>query len=333
MEKKPDNKYSKVFETVKSRILSGYYAPGERLAGQNVLACEFGVSPITTKRALNDLQEQGFIERRSRSGSFVAEKPRILSEVNIVIGGQVENEKAWLSDYWRGIEAGASTLNIPCQLLRTSNPAFEQKVLDGPATQGVILLGFEDIEIIDKLNERNIPFVVGEKEAKHADYNVHVNRRRITAELTEVMVASGADRIDFIGSMDQPNHRLVADGLLVTVRDKNLPEPRIIDAEDSNIIAAVETLLQSDSAPSALIVAGGGLPFKALPTILRLKPDIMLGVLTENPTVMQLQGTAFIGAFDQFQAGELTFELLYQVASGKITCATTNYPSFEIIKP
>jgi GntR family transcriptional regulator len=51
-------------------------APGDALPTEQVLCDQFGVSRITVRRALADLAEQGYIERRQGVGSFVRERGR-----------------------------------------------------------------------------------------------------------------------------------------------------------------------------------------------------------------------------------------------------------------
>ncbi|MFA7229876.1 MAG: GntR family transcriptional regulator [Victivallaceae bacterium] len=322
--KKQNSKYQQIVDTLKQEILNGVYPAGHRLPGQNALAARLNVSPITTKRALNDLQAAGYIERRSRSGSFITERPRIFNEVNIVIGGAVENERLWLSSYWEGIERGAAKLGISCQLMRPENPAFVDRVLNGNQAQGVVLLSFENTNIMRQLKQKNIPFVVGEIEASHADYNVYINRRRIVTSLVEAMHEAGAKKIYFLGDLKQPNHFRASEGYRAAVHTYGKYPPESFDANEDTITATLDKILTSPEPPDGIIIAGGSLPFKALPLLLKHIPQIKLGVLTENATVLQLQGVAFIGAFDSREAGELTFELLYDVASGKIKTTTVS---------
>lgn len=54
-----------------ARIRSHDYPVGERLPVEAALLVEYDVSPITLKRALDLLREQGYIVRRPRLGSFV----------------------------------------------------------------------------------------------------------------------------------------------------------------------------------------------------------------------------------------------------------------------
>jgi GntR family transcriptional regulator len=49
----------------------GVIAPGDALPTEQTLCDQFGVSRITVRRALADLAEQGYIERRQGVGSFV----------------------------------------------------------------------------------------------------------------------------------------------------------------------------------------------------------------------------------------------------------------------
>jgi DNA-binding transcriptional regulator YhcF (GntR family) len=333
METKADKKYISVIDTIRHKIMNGEYPPGFKLPGQNILAGEFAVSPITTKRALSELQKSGYIERRARSGSYVVEKPRVISEVNIVIGDNIENETLWLSEYWEGIESGAQALNIPCQLMKTTNPAFRERVLNGSSTQGVILLSFEDNNIMKKLSSAGIPFVVGEIEARYAEYNVYVNRRRLTAALVEAMHADGIRKVAFFGNLTQPNHFIASEGYRIAIHDLKQYSPIIYDVDEDTITDEIRSLLSSPDAPDGLIITGGGLPFAALPAIREARPETKLGLITENKTVLRLKDSAYIASFNQFEAGKLTFDLLYNVAAGKIMNATTWFPPFEIMRP
>ncbi|MFC5328191.1 GntR family transcriptional regulator [Brachybacterium fresconis] len=65
-------KRERIVATLSERIYDGRYAPGARLAGENELAREFGVSRGTIRQALADLQRQRLIATRSGLGSFVS---------------------------------------------------------------------------------------------------------------------------------------------------------------------------------------------------------------------------------------------------------------------
>ena len=61
-----DNKpplYRVMMDELKSQISSGHYAPEAQLPTEAELSSTFGVSRITTRRALEELERDGFIYR------------------------------------------------------------------------------------------------------------------------------------------------------------------------------------------------------------------------------------------------------------------------------
>ncbi len=331
--KNEDTKYAMVVEALKRDILSGELAAGMRLPGQNVLGSRYGVSPITSKRALAELERSGYIERRPRSGSYVCYKPRLFSEINIVIGGSIINEHLWLTDYWKGVELEAAKLGIPTQVLRTSAPGFAERVPEGSAEQGVVLLGFEDLELIGRLRERGIAHVVGVTEAHHTPYNVLVNYRRTVVELVNAMYRrGGCRRIYFLGTLTQPSHCLARDGFAAALEE--LPfSGEIRHVDEDTIQDVLREIVLRDPAADGVVIMGGGLPFRALPVLLLAGPRLKLGALTENRTIMELRGSAFIADYSLLECGRLLFQLLYEAKSNPGLPATTRYPDFQISEP
>lgn len=65
--------YEQIKQQIKSQILQGVLKPGESLPSIRVLAKELNVSVITTKRAYEDLEREGFIISIPARGTFVAE--------------------------------------------------------------------------------------------------------------------------------------------------------------------------------------------------------------------------------------------------------------------
>jgi GntR family transcriptional regulator len=77
--------YSQVRERLRERILDGTYAPQARLPAESELGAIFGVSRITVRQALNDLQKEGAIFTVPGKGTFVA-KPRPSQDLNRLEG-------------------------------------------------------------------------------------------------------------------------------------------------------------------------------------------------------------------------------------------------------
>jgi GntR family transcriptional regulator/MocR family aminotransferase len=65
-------RYRQLAEQIRRSIESGELPPGSRLPSSRVLAQEQGVSRATVENALGELVAQGWLERRSRSGTYVS---------------------------------------------------------------------------------------------------------------------------------------------------------------------------------------------------------------------------------------------------------------------
>lgn len=65
--------YEQISSQIRSQIISGVLAAGERLPSIRALADGLGVSVITTKRAYSDLEAEGLIATVQGKGAFVAE--------------------------------------------------------------------------------------------------------------------------------------------------------------------------------------------------------------------------------------------------------------------
>ncbi|MGN0400935.1 MAG: GntR family transcriptional regulator [Acetatifactor sp.] len=63
--------YEQIEEQIKSQIMTGELTEGDVLPSMRVLAKELKISIITTKRAYEELERDGFIESVTGKGSFV----------------------------------------------------------------------------------------------------------------------------------------------------------------------------------------------------------------------------------------------------------------------
>lgn len=71
-----------VREELRKRISGGAYQPGDFIPSTASLSEEFGVSPITIKRALRDLQAAGLLVAAAGRGTFVKEQRRFLLQLD-----------------------------------------------------------------------------------------------------------------------------------------------------------------------------------------------------------------------------------------------------------
>lgn len=66
--------YEQIYTQIRNQILSGELAPGQGLPSIRALAKDLRISVITTKRAYDELEADGFLYTVAGKGCFVAEK-------------------------------------------------------------------------------------------------------------------------------------------------------------------------------------------------------------------------------------------------------------------
>lgn len=76
--------YEQIVTQIKGLIISGELNEGDALPSMRVLAKELRISVITTKRAYEELEKEGFITSMTGKGSFVASKnTNLIKEENL----------------------------------------------------------------------------------------------------------------------------------------------------------------------------------------------------------------------------------------------------------
>jgi GntR family transcriptional regulator len=106
--------YAQIREILRARILDGTYSTHEQLASESEMMATFGVSRITVRQALNDLQNEGLIFRMHGKGTFVS-KPKAFQDLGKLQGfGEAMRQKGY-ETYARVISIDAVT---PSQQVR-----------------------------------------------------------------------------------------------------------------------------------------------------------------------------------------------------------------------
>lgn len=70
--------YEQIARQIKAQIITGLLEPGQSLPSIRVLARELHISVITTKRAYDELEKEGFIDTVGGKGTFVAHQNKEL---------------------------------------------------------------------------------------------------------------------------------------------------------------------------------------------------------------------------------------------------------------
>ena len=106
--------YEQIVRQIKGQILSGRLPEGEALPSMRVLARDLRISVITTKRAYEELEREGFLTTVPGKGSFVAAQNRETRREAVLC--QIEEHLSQAVDAAR---AGAVGLDELTEMLNT----------------------------------------------------------------------------------------------------------------------------------------------------------------------------------------------------------------------
>lgn len=91
--------YAQLIAQIRAGIVSGAFAPGERLPSVRDLAMEAGVNSNTMQRALTELERDGLVYSQRTSGRYVTEDAAVITNARHALAG--ERVRAFLGDMRR----------------------------------------------------------------------------------------------------------------------------------------------------------------------------------------------------------------------------------------
>ena len=83
---------SQLIQRLTEAIVSGVYAPGEKLPSVRELALEAGVNPNTVQRSLTELEREGLVFSQRTAGRFVTENENMIVNAKLRIADERVSE-------------------------------------------------------------------------------------------------------------------------------------------------------------------------------------------------------------------------------------------------
>jgi DNA-binding LacI/PurR family transcriptional regulator len=163
--------YVQLKNVLQRQILSGELPPGSALASEPALGQTFGVSRITVRQALGDLEAEGLIRREPGRGTFVAAASlRRGASVGLLFGGMSErtfghrNDTSF-GDLVQGIAAVASQRGVLVHPIPLGDEERLDLALASPSVHQlngllVRLARRFDEDVLQKLDATSLPYVV-----------------------------------------------------------------------------------------------------------------------------------------------------------------------------
>ncbi len=130
--------YKDIKQTVLQRIRSGQWLPDTLLPNEEELAVEFSCTRTTVNRALRELADEGFLERRRKAGTRVLSAPQRQARFTIplvreeveatggtyryaLVSAEAQSAPEWLSARLQ-LRAGQKVMHVRCMHFSGNTP-------------------------------------------------------------------------------------------------------------------------------------------------------------------------------------------------------------------
>ncbi|MCC5928848.1 MAG: GntR family transcriptional regulator [Cyclobacteriaceae bacterium] len=154
-------RYRQIHDYLLGQIQKGEILPGDYLPSENELCRSFSITRTTVRKALDELQKSGFIERQHGKGSMVRERRASLGLLNVkgfseAVGQDVVTaflqypaEKEWKKDL--SISPDGAQLLMPCiHFERLRSVGAEPVMIENNWFPAKAVPGFTDLTFIDE---------------------------------------------------------------------------------------------------------------------------------------------------------------------------------------
>lgn len=149
-------------QIVLDRIQNGIWKPDTLLPSETDLAAEFSSTRTTVNRALRELADEGYLERKRKAGTRVLSSPIRTARFTVplvrdevaatgasyryaLVGRQVQPAPAWLAARL-GLKTGQEVLHLRCMHYANNTPfQFETRWIVPEVVPEALAEGFEEI--------------------------------------------------------------------------------------------------------------------------------------------------------------------------------------------
>lgn len=195
--------YAPLVSSLKSDILSGRYAPGQKLGTEVGLAAEVGISRSSVREAMDDLIADGLVERRAGKGIFARKADPETRVVEIIVPE--------LSAMWASLVHGAQDVGAPRSVkvqVYNANRDIEAdmraiRMLPGSGVAGAIIGAMHQQRMNEglvRLWQTGFPFVLCDQRMQDIDVpSVVFDNHRAGYLAAQELIALGHRRIAYIG--------------------------------------------------------------------------------------------------------------------------------------
>ena len=247
-DKSPVPKYFQLQTWLQDRIEQGYYVTNEKIPTEVELVKLSGLSRATVRQALRNLEQDGYIVRKKRVGSFVLKIEKDIKSIPTVGILIPDIRSGYAPILARGAEDEATKNNISLILCNTDDLLNQAKYhidrLINLKVSGVIYVPVaasdkDNLQIIKKLKRKNIPVVLADRGIQDSEIDiVTTNNFEGSRQIAQHLINEGHERIAFLSNKLYSTERLRYDGFISKMKEANInqdPAITILDKGAFNV--------------------------------------------------------------------------------------------------
>jgi DNA-binding LacI/PurR family transcriptional regulator len=326
--------YRQIVRNLEAQIRQGALPRGSLVPSERQICKQYGVSPITARRALSELTRQGLIYRQAGIGSFVADPAASLRMSLVFVGFDADRWRTSagsMGELVGGVSETAWRHDATLHLMRVDGPldgTVLARLVEAPGWHGLLLrpAGNVQAEDVRPLDDAGIPYVLIRRYVSDATVNCVVPADEAGIRLAVSHLARlGHRRVALVSAfpemvLTQERHRayetavvalgLEADPRLLRLADRYAPDAGY------HATAQVLTLVPR---PTAIIVDADMAPgvYQAA-TDLRLEIPADLAVVgyDEVPEARSLIPSLTCVRTSHYETGRVAAEALLELMTG-----------------
>lgn len=239
-------------------ILAGTYDPKFPIPSEHQLCRRFGVSRVTVRLALSDLQNRGLIYRHHGKGTFI--------HANSLLGGKplavfmrtpAYSSCPSVSALLNGFQSYLGSAESYSVSIGTSPEQWSPALA---ASLGGVLVVPDGVTVADleNLKKRNLPYlIVGASDLPGPSLRLGTESSVYEAVLT--LASRGAKRFGFLHGTDSPYDGLKLQGAVKALAEAGLPSTALDEvacqSACSSIRAAAERMLDRTPPPEVVLTS------------------------------------------------------------------------------
>ena len=227
-------KYQKVIDWITENIDTGALKPGERIPSENELCSRFDLSRQTIRHAISKMAEDGLLESRRGSGTYVADQRAEDGERNVIAVVTTYVDDYIFPRTIRGIENTLSGKGYSMQLSFTNNTVGRERqilqdLLSRSDVAGLIMepvksaLPNPNMDLYKKLRDRKIKILFINSFYPELDFpHVSLNDSECAYKAVRALIEAGHREIGCVLKLDDGQGRERYRGYLKAIVEAGL---------------------------------------------------------------------------------------------------------------